>query len=279
MVPRRLALSLAFLMPLLCLALASACAPVVGTGRSQLRLVSDSELNQAAAAQYSQLLKETPLSSDRKASQTIKTVGARIAAASRAFLKQHGRESELDSYRWEFNLLESDEVNAFCMPGGKVAFYSGIMPVCQSEAGVAAVMGHEVAHAIAHHGSERVSQQMVANIGGQILGVALGAGSGSGGVSANVIMTAYGLGAQYGVLMPFSRAQESEADLLGLELMALAGYDPEEAVFLWQRMSSQKGGSGPPYFLSTHPSDSQRIEKIKSWLPEIRARYPQAPKR
>lgn len=252
--------------------LLAACAPVAGTGRSQLSLVSDAELNQSASLQYRQLLQESKLSTDRKASAMIKRVGARISKAAGELMASYGRESEIANYQWEFNLIDSEEVNAFCMPGGKVAFYTGILPVCQDEAGVAAVMGHEVAHALARHAAERVSQQMVASIGQSLLGIGLSLGGVSSG-TADLAMTAFAMGSQYGVLLPYSRAHEAEADRIGMSLMAMAGYQPQEAVALWQRMSQLSGRSQPPFFMSTHPTDRQRIQNLEKYLPEAQALY------
>jgi predicted Zn-dependent protease len=248
-----------------------ACAVVPGTGRSQLSLVSDQELASLAAGQYAQMIKKGPLSTNQKDTAMIKRVGANISRAAEIFLREQGLASEIASYRWEFNLIESDEVNAFCMPGGKVAFYTGILPYTQNEAGAAVIMGHEVAHAIARHSRERASQELLTNLGGQVLNVGLGLG-GASGLTGQAAMTAYGLGSQVGVLLPFSRAHESEADRIGLTLMAIAGYDPAEAVAFWRRMSA-KGGAGGPDFLSTHPSDQRRVAEIEKYLPEAKARY------
>jgi predicted Zn-dependent protease len=260
---------------LLVLALAcllAGCASVVGTGRSQLNLVSDDELNQASSLQYSQLLQESHLSSNRQQTRMVKNVGAKISQAARQLMASEGREAEIDAYKWEFNLIDSEEVNAFCMPGGKVAFYTGIMPICETEAGVAAVMGHEVAHALARHGNERVSQQMMTNIGANLLGLGLSIG-GASGATADLVMTAYGVGSQFGILLPYSRSHEAEADRIGMSLMAMAGYDPQEAVNLWRRMDAKSGGSSPPYFLSTHPSNEQRIKNLESYMPEAMEKY------
>jgi predicted Zn-dependent protease len=250
----------------------SACAPVAGTGRSQLSLVDDSELNQTAALQYRQLIQESRLSTDRQSSAMLKKVGARISEAARELMASYGRESEIANYQWEFNLIDSDEVNAFCMPGGKVAFYTGILPICQDEAGVAAVMGHEVAHALARHAAERVSQQMMANIGQSLLGLGLSIGGASSG-AANVAMSAFAIGSQYGVLLPYSRAHESEADRIGMSLMAMAGYEPQNAVELWRRMSQMSGRGSTPFFMSTHPTDQQRISNLEKYLPEAQGRF------
>ncbi|MDR1309218.1 MAG: M48 family metallopeptidase [Deltaproteobacteria bacterium] len=252
--------------------LLAGCTSVVGTGRSQLNLVSDDELNQAASLQYSELLKESHLSSDRQQTRMVKNVGARIAQAARQLMAAEGREAEVDAYKWEFNLIDSEEVNAFCMPGGKVAFYTGIMPICETEAGVAAVMGHEVAHALAKHGNERVSQQMMTSIGANLLGLGLSIG-GASGVTSDLVMTAYSVGSQFGILLPYSRSHEAEADRIGMSLMAMAGYDPQEAVNLWRRMDAQSGGKSPPFFMSTHPSNQQRIKNLESYLPEAQAKF------
>ncbi|MDR1041151.1 MAG: M48 family metallopeptidase [Deltaproteobacteria bacterium] len=248
-------------------AVLAGCAQVAGTGRSQLRLVSDAELNQQAVAAYRETLSESKLSSNRKDTAMVKKVGQRIAQAAQEFMDYEGRLSELDGYNWEFNLIESDDINAWCMPGGKVAFYTGIIPVCRDETGVAVVMGHEVAHALAHHGAERVSQQMAAQLGGNILGTVLGSSNVSG-TTAQMIMVGYGLGAQYGVLMPFSRTQEAEADRIGLSLMAIAGYNPEEAVAFWGRMADATGNVSNSDFFSTHPSNPARIKGIQEFIPE-----------
>jgi predicted Zn-dependent protease len=250
----------------------AACAPVVGTGRSQLNLVDDAELNQVAALQYSELLQNSHLSSDRKNTRLIKQVGARISRAAKLMMDENGRGPEVDNYKWEFNLIDSDEINAFCMPGGKVAFYTGILQVCETEAGIAAVMGHEVAHALAKHGNERVSQQMVAGFGANILNIGLQLGGASAGTS-DIVMTAFSLGAEYGVLLPYSRSHEAEADRIGMTLMAMAGYEPEEAVKLWERMSQLSEGGSLPYFLSTHPSNKQRISNLNKFIPEARAKF------
>jgi predicted Zn-dependent protease len=266
---RRLACSLVVLGAFL--AFLGACATVPGTGRSQLSLVSDQELSTMAAQQYSQMVKKGPLSANKKDTAMIKKVGAGISRAAETFLREQGREAEIADYKWEFNLIESDEVNAFCMPGGKVAFYTGILPFTQGETGVAVIMGHEVAHAIAHHSRERASQQVLTDLGGQLLNLGLSVG-GSSNLTGQMAMTAYGLGSQVGVLLPFSRAHESEADRIGLTLMAMAGYDPAEAVNFWRRMSENKEGGGPE-FLSTHPSDKTRVANIEQYLPEAKARY------
>lgn len=249
----------------------AACATVPGTGRSQLSLVGDSELNTMAATEYRDMMKKGPLSTDQKSTAMIKNVGAKISRASETYLREHGLGNEISSYQWEFNLIQSDQVNAFCMPGGKVAFYTGILPYCKNENGVAVIMGHEVAHAIAHHSRERASQQLMTNVGGTLLSVGLGVG-GASSMTSDMAMAAFGLGSQVGILLPYSRAHESEADRIGLTLMAMAGYDPNGAVAFWERMAagSDKGGSS---FLSTHPSDQKRIDDLIKYMPEAMARY------
>jgi len=248
-----------------------ACATVPGTGRSQLSLVGDSDLNAMAATQYKEMIQKGPLSANQKDTAMIKNVGAKISRAAETYLSENGLASEIPSYNWEFNLIESKDVNAFCMPGGKVAFYTGILPFCQNADGVAVIMGHEVAHAIAHHSRERASQQLMTSIGGTLLSVGLGAG-GASGLTSEVAMAAYGLGSEVGILLPYSRSHESEADRIGLSLMAMAGYNPEAAVGFWERMS-EASGSGQANFLSTHPSDQKRIADIKKFLPEAMSRY------
>jgi len=185
-------------------------------------------------------------------------VGARIKAA-----------ADKPGFDWEFNVLDGKEINAFCLPGGKVAFWEAIIPLCETDDGIAVVMGHEVAHALAHHGAERMSQGMGANVIGEVLSVGLGNADPA---KRENVLKLYGLGAQVGVMMPFSRAHESEADRIGLILMSKAGYDPRAAVGFWERMA-KSGGQKPPELLSTHPADSRRIGQIKSWLPEALTYY------
>ncbi len=258
-----------FALAIFLIALIAACATVPGTGRQQLSLVDEGELSSLAMSQYREIIQKGPLSKDRAQTEQIKKVGAKIAAAAEEYLREHGLAAEIPNYQWEFNLLESKEVNAFCMPGGKVAFYSGILPYCQDETGIAVIMGHEVAHAIARHGNERASQQLATQLGGQILAAGLGDSSA---LTQEVALTAYGLGSQIGILLPYSRTHESEADRIGLILMAMAGYDPKAAIDFWQRMAKDKSGGGLS-FLSTHPSDEDRISEIRKYLPEAEARF------
>jgi predicted Zn-dependent protease len=248
----------------------AACTKAPITGRSQLHLVSDSEMISMANQQYADFLKSNKLSTDKTATTQVKRVGTRIANAVEKYLRDNGMASEINDYHWEFNLIESKEMNAWCMPGGKVVVYSGILPVTKTDTGLAVVLGHEIAHAVAKHGSERMSQALLAQLGGVALSTAL---HNEPQKTQSLWLNAYGIGAQVGVLLPFGRTQESEADHLGLILMAMAGYNPDEAVNFWQRMMAQKQGGAPPEFLSTHPSDKNRIQAIRALLPEARRYY------
>jgi predicted Zn-dependent protease len=246
------------------------CSTVALTGRQQLNLVPDSEMLSVSEQQYQQFMKDNKPSTDAAQTERVKRVGARISAAVVEYARQNNR-TDVVNYKWEFNLVESKEVNAWCMPGGKVVFYTGIMPVCNDDDGVAVVMGHEISHAVAKHGSERMSEQLVAQMGGAALGAALHSKPQQ---TQQLWMSAYGAGAEYGVMMPFERGQESEADHLGLIFMSMAGYDPHHAVSFWERMSNASAGAEkPPEFMSTHPSDEKRIQKIKEELPEALKYY------
>ena len=254
--------------------LVGACSTVPLTGRKQLNIIPDSEMLSMSYQQYDQFLTENKKSTDAAQTATIQRVGKRIQAAVEKYARDTNNTKQLDGYEWEFNLVESDEVNAWCMPGGKVVFYTGILPVCKDEAGIAVVMGHEVAHAVAKHGSERMSQGLIAQMGGEALSVALQKEPEQ---TQQLAMTAFGVGAQYGALLPFSRKQESEADHLGLVFMAMAGYDPKVAVPFWQRMSEGSSGGKPPEIMSTHPSDATRIANLQNLMPEAMKYYKPAP--
>ncbi|MDH4070028.1 MAG: M48 family metallopeptidase [Ignavibacteria bacterium] len=249
------------------------CSSVPLTGRSQLNIIPDSEVMAMSYQQYDQFLNENKLSSNAEQTAMIKRTGARIQASVEAFFRERGLAEELNGYDWEFNLIESDQVNAWCMPGGKVVFYTGILPICQDELGVAVVMGHEVAHAVAEHGAERMSHSLIAQLGGTALAVAV---RNEPAETQALWMGAFGVGAQYGVMLPFSRSHESEADHIGLIFMAMAGYDPTAAVSFWERMAAQ-GGQKPPEFMSTHPSDETRIAEIRQHLPEALTHYIPSP--
>ncbi len=246
------------------------CTSVPITGRKQLSLIPGSQMMTMSFQQYNQFLSENKLSTDAAATAMVKKVGLKIQNAVERYFAEKGLSKQLQGYAWEFNLVESPEANAWCMPGGKVVFYSGILPITANETGLAVVMGHEVAHAIAEHGNERMSQQLMTQMGGMALAVAM---QDKPEQTQALWLTAFGLGSQLGVLLPYSRLHESEADKLGLIFMAMAGYDPNEAVAFWQRMATMKGGQAPPEFLSTHPSDETRIAQIRKWLPEAMKYY------
>ncbi|HOJ05143.1 MAG TPA: M48 family metallopeptidase [Bacteroidota bacterium] len=246
------------------------CSTVPITGRKQLNLIPGSTMLSMSAQQYGEFLQTNKLSTNAQQVDMVRRVGNNIKGAVERYFAQKGMSNQLKGYAWEFNLVESKDVNAWCMPGGKVVVYTGLLPVTQTEAGLAVVMGHEVAHAIAEHGNERMSQGLLTQMGGIALSEALATKPAE---TRALYMTAFGLGAQVGVLLPFSRTHESEADRLGLIFMAMAGYDPNEAVTFWQRMAASKGGQAPPEFLSTHPSDATRIGDIRKHLPEALGYY------
>jgi len=246
------------------------CATVPLTERKSLNLVPQSQMLTLSLDQYSKVIGQSKLSRDRKKVKMVRMVGKRIAGAAEDFLRRSGMEDHIDDYKWEFNLIEDNKmVNAWCMPGGKVAVYTGILPYTRNERGLAVVVGHEVAHAIARHGNERMSQGLLVNLGGMALSVALAEKPA---LTRQLSMAAFGLGASVGILLPYSRTHESEADRIGLTLMAMAGYDPREAVPFWRRMN-KKGGARPPEFLSTHPAPETRIEDIKTYISEAMPYY------
>src|ERR1700676_657871 len=234
------------------------------TGRSQLDLVSESSAQEMALTQYKDFLSKNPTVASNNANQEmVRSVGNRIATAVTKYYGEHGAAEELKGYQWEFNLVESKEVNAWCMPGGKVVVYTGLLPITQTETALAIVLGHEITHAVAGHGRERMSQQLLAQ-GIQVAGnVVLGSDP----KTVSIFNQVYGPGAQIGVLLPYSRKQESEADHYGLIFAAMAGYNPQEAIAFWTRMASM-GGEKPPVLLSDHPADEQRIEDLKKVMPE-----------
>ncbi len=248
----------------------SGCGSVPVTGRKQMLLVSDSEVLTSSLQEYGEFMKTAPKSTNKAGTALVQKVGQNIANAVETYMKANGLESTLANYAWEFNLVKSDEVNAFCMPGGKIVVYEGILPVTQDETGLAVVLGHEVAHAVAKHANERMSQQVAAQYGSAGLGMVLGGASST---VQTVASSVYGLGAQYGVMLPFSRKQELEADKLGLIFMAMAGYNPSQAEAFWVRMSQNSGGGTTQEFASTHPSDATRIQKIQENLPEAMSYY------
>jgi len=244
--------------------LVSSCSTVPITNRKRVNVVSDEQILPASFAQYEGFLNENKKSTNAKMTREIKSVGKNIASSVDRFMRENGMTEEANNYRWEFNLIEDKAVNAWCLPGGKVVFYTGILPVCANEDGVAAVMGHEVAHAFAKHGQER----MTTAYGQQLGGVAVAVGTASQDEETRILWNSiYGVGSQVGMLA-YSRTHENEADKLGMVFMIMAGYNPEEAINVWVRMSQQKGeGSQPPEFLSTHPSNETRISNLTAFMP------------
>jgi predicted Zn-dependent protease len=246
------------------------CSTVPITGRKQFNVVSDAEINQSAATSYRQLLSDpkTKVIASSADAQRVQRVGNQLATAIQNYLKQNGYANQYN-FDWQFTLIQSAEVNAWCMPGGKVAVYSGILPYTKDDAGLATVLGHEIGHAIAHHSAERVSQQYVAQGVGSAIGVSA---ANSSSATLGIINQLYGVGGSL-VLLKYSRNQESEADRLGLTFMAMAGYDPHNAIDFWKRMAASNTSSGTPEFLSTHPADATRIAAIQNAIPEAMKYY------
>jgi predicted Zn-dependent protease len=241
------------------------------TGRKQLSLVQESELQLMAKDQYNTFLSENKVlsSGTSREAATVDRVGARISQAITKYFNSQGQESLLEGYKWEFNTIDSKEINAWCMPGGKVVVYTGLLPVTKNEAALAIVMGHEIAHSVAKHGNERMSQALVQQMGGMALGIAL---SQKPQETQDLFMMTYGIGSEVGAILPWSRQQETEADQYGLIFSAMAGYDPREAIPFWQRMEAA-GNASPPEFLSTHPSDATRLKKLEKFMPEAMKYY------
>lgn len=257
---------------LICLvSLLAGCSEVGITGRKQFVIVPDSIINSMALTQYNQFISENKVSAGGKDSEMVKRVGARIQAAVDQYCRQYCEKDPFEGYEWQFNLVEDDAVNAWAMPGGKVVVYTGLLPIAQNEAGLATVMGHEIAHVFARHGAERMSQGLVVQMGGIALAEALEEKPEA---TRNLFLTSYGLGAQIGVILRYSRLHENESDRLGLIFMAMAGYDPHEAVGFWERMAAAKQGKAqPPEFLSTHPADATRIQNVRELIPEAMEYY------
>jgi predicted Zn-dependent protease len=246
------------------------CQTVPITGRQQLSLIPSDTIIGMSYQSYGEFLSKNKVITNTQEAHMVKSVGQRIQHAVEQYMTENNMSDRLQGYKWEFNLIEDKSINAWAMPGGKVVVYTGIFPVAKDDTGLAVVMGHEIAHAIAKHGDERMSQGLVAQMGGVALGAAL---SSNPKATSDLFMAAYGLGAQVGVLLPYSRIQESEADHLGLVFMAIAGYDPRSAVDFWKRMAASKQGGSPPEFLSTHPADASRIKKIEALIPEALKYY------
>lgn len=260
------------LVVLCCLVLLlSSCSEVAITGRKQLNLVPSSVMNSLSFQSYGEFLSQNKMSSDTQQTQMVQRVGSRVQKAVEQYCAENNLSGQLQGYKWEFNLAEDPSVNAWCMPGGKVVVYTGLLPVAKDETGLAVVMGHEIAHAIAKHGAERMTHGLIVEFGGMALSEALAKSPEQ---TRNLFMKSYGVGTQYGVLLPYSRVQENEADRMGLIFMAMAGYDPHEAISFWERMSAaNRNAPSPPEILSTHPADATRIRNIKSLIPEAMQYY------
>jgi len=244
------------------------CATNPLTGKSTLALVDNSSIFPSAFQQYDAFLKENKVISGTADAKRVETVGIKIRQAAEKWLKAIGKPEYLKDYKWEYKLVEDKAINAWCMPGGKIVVYTGILPITQDEAGLATVMGHEVAHALLNHGQQRMSAGMLQEIGAVGVGVATGNKSQE---TQQIAMTAYGATTQLGGMLPFSRSHESEADKIGLILMAIAGYNPEASVPFWKRMGSASEGGAPPEFMSTHPSHDTRVSNLSKWIPEAKA--------
>ena len=250
------------------LGLVYSCATNPLTGKKTLNFVSNNELFPSAFQQYGTFLKENKVISGTADAKKVEVVGTRIKAAAEKYLTYLGQAQYLKDYRWEYKLIDSKEVKAWCMPGGKIVVYSGILPVTKNDAGLATVMGHEVSHALANHGAQRMSASQLQQLGA--VGVAVATG-GQSAEKQQMWQQYYGMGSQVGVMLPFSRGHETEADKIGLTLMAIAGYNPEESITFWSRMAAQSSGQAPPEFMSTHPSDATRIANLKALIPEAKA--------
>jgi len=246
------------------------CSTVPITGRKQLSFIPQGELLTLSDQSYKEVLSKATISTDASWGPKVTEVGRKIAVSAETFMRENGMEKDLKNYKWEFNLIKDDKtVNAFCMPGGKIVVYTGILPPVQDENGLATVMSHEVAHAIANHGGERMSQELVVQAGGMGLAQMM---KSKPALAQQILMQAYGAGSQVGILLPYSRSHESEADHIGLVLMARAGYDPKTAVAFWERMSAL-GGAKPPELLSTHPANARRISDLNKEIPEAEKYY------
>ncbi|SRR5258706_15358667 len=248
-----------------------ACTKVPITGRKQVNLLPESQVMSMSLTQYRDFLsKNPPVPASNPDAVMVKNVGSRISTAVEQYMRKNGQAKRVEGYKWEFNLVNDKQVNAWCMPGGKVVVYSGLLPVTKDETTLAFVMGHEIGHAVARHGNERMSQMLLTAAGGMALDIAL---SQKPEQTRAMFLTAYGVGTTVGVLLPYSRTHESEADKLGMVFMALAGYNPSTAYQVWDRMSAAAGGGKPPEILSTHPSDATRAKQMKEFLPQAMKYY------
>ncbi len=243
----------------------TACKTNPFTGKKILNFYGNQQIFPTAFAQYDQFLSENAVVKNTAEARMITKVGQRISKAAERWLSANGYQGYLKDYKWEYNLVQDETVNAWCMPGGKIVFYTGILPITQTETGVAVVMGHEVAHALADHGAQRMSAGTLQQLGAVAGNVAIKDPK-----KRNMFNQAYGVGSSLGVMLPFSRSHETEADRIGLQIMAIAGYNPDEAAQLWKRMKAKSGGQAPPEFMSTHPSNDTRIANLTAWAPSAR---------
>ncbi len=257
-----------FFITILVLLIGSSCATNPMTGKKTLNLVSNSELFPASFQQYGQFLKENKVVQGTVDAKRVESIGIKIKDAAEKYLASIGQNQYLNDYRWEYKLVDSKDVNAWCLPGGKIVVYTGILPVTKDDAGLATVMAHEVSHALANHGAQRMSAAKLQGVGALGLAVLTGGQSEE---SQYMWQQLYGVGSQVGVMLPFSRGHESEADKIGLTLMAIAGYNPQEAIAFWKRMAEQSGGKSQPEFMSTHPSDATRVANLQNLVPEAKA--------
>ena len=251
----------------LLLGLLFACSQNPFTGQKTLALVSNSEILPSAFQQYNQFLSENKVITGTAEAKKVETIGTKIKVAAERWLNANGQTGYLNDYRWEYKLVDDKAVNAWCMPGGKIVVYTGILPITKDDAGLATVMGHEVSHALANHGQQRMSAGLLQQLGGAGVAVAIGNKSAE---TQQLAMTAYGAATEIGGMLPFSRKHETEADRIGLILMAIAGYNPDQAIVFWQRMSANSKGQAPPEFMSTHPSDATRIANLRALIPEAK---------
>ena len=253
-------------------AFAAGCSTNPVTGRSQFKLVPEQELQAMAAQEYQQFLSSSKVvsSSNNRDAAMVRRVGSRVTNAVKSYYASRNLSDALDGFVWEYNLVNDPAINAWAMPGGRIVVYTGLLGVTKNEAALAAVIGHEISHAIFKHGNERMSQGLAQQLGGAALSIAL---ANQPAQTQNLFNTAYGIGTNVGVLLPFSRKQESEADRYGLIWMAMAGYNPQEAIPLWERMEAASSGNRPPEFLSTHPSENTRMTNLRKWMPEALKYY------
>lgn len=267
--PKRKHMNGRYLLVALVIFFGSSCSTVPLTGRKQLVAIPASQMISLSNESYSKVLEEYQISTNARYVAMVREVGEKVTRAVEAYLRQNSLEESVEGYNWQYNVLVSDELNAWCMPGGQIAFYEGIMPVCLDENGIAVVMGHEIAHAVAQHGNERMSQQLLVHLGGIALSEALKTQKEE---TINLALIAFGVGSKVGVELPFSRTHENEADELGLYFMAMAGYDPRTAPAFWERMQA-RGGVRPPEFLSTHPDPANRVQNLNRLMPKAMEYY------